>query len=146
MNIPPGFASHQGSCVSLSSFYAKVSRHTPTILRKKGRDSGGGGADRDELVPVNSRGNAYLAIIGSFHANHLAVTADVHIPSGNHLLRESENKINFGAILKTCFRHEIKSAVTDVPCAGSQFWAVCVMRQYTNRQGHHKATCFTPIG
>src|ERR1700687_4532069 len=96
--ILPRAAGRQRTRDSLIPLYAKESRHTPAFLKAEEGKSGSGSADGHELVTFDFRGNAGLAIVGRFHANHFAVTAYVHVPGRDHLLREGKNKIDVGAV------------------------------------------------
>src|SRR5208282_6321959 len=108
-------------------FYAKEGSYTLISPSKQDGKSGGGGAGGNKLVAINSGGNAVVAVTGGFHANHFTVTTNVHIPRGNHLLREREDEVDLAAIFEARFAEEIEPPVADIARIGFQFGAVGVV-------------------
>src|SRR5271170_1372110 len=76
--------------------------------------SRGGGSQRHKFVALDFCGDACLAVIRCFDAHHAAMTTDIHVARGDHLLWQGDDKIDFISVFKFIFCKEVQSSVTHI--------------------------------
>ena len=83
--------------------------------------SGGRGCGREEFVPLDLCGYAYVAVYRGFHAHDLAATADVDLAGLGDELRQRKDEFDLGAYFELGFGHEIEALITDVASLRAEF-------------------------